>query len=588
MLFRDATRIQESTKGVSLRVDIVQRPWSTVLSNVPRFPESWGNMIPLILGLLLFVMNNLAPLGALLHPRPGYAPLLMSRNTDNAQYLTWIEAFKNGWAIPDYHAPWQTEAALHVPLMWLVAKLSAFTRIPAVYAYLGFEATCYVLAFYALAFLLRVFTVGLGQTALAVALMICTVPMRSFALLPALLLKGKAWSLLHCGAEWELSSDGLFQGVSSSATITFGTATALLSLALLGRYFCRGRRSELWAASLVVALSGFLHPFEFMPITVAAAVVLLWTSHDLKSALIDLSILCLPASAVVLFYFLPTITHPWIKVAADLNRLHNIDISHHFILHLGWPLLIGFVFAFFRSGGAPPKDRFLACYVVVSVLALRMPFLPWPLHFKDGLDYAAAILVVRKLETMPGLVGLWANQNLWRLGFVVLLVVAALAPHIYFRYLDYRIGATATEAFGFNPAVVTVDEVRAIAWLRANDASEKLILAPLENAPWMATVPMHSFASHWIFSLTNDQQASLSMAFFQGTLSDAASDSLLRSYGVRYVLAPARSPALRYIRNAELRWTGERLLLYELPHNDIRPFPRLTKVSPGHYVWNPD
>jgi hypothetical protein len=587
MLSRDATRMQESTDGVSLRGDIVRSHGVLSLAMVGAFRSYGGNMIPLILGLLLFVMNNLAPLGALLHPRPGYAPLLMPRNQDSAQYLTWIEAFKNGWAIPNYHAPWETEAALHVPLMWLVAKLSAFTRIPAVYAYLGFEATCYVLAFYALAFLLRVFTVGLGQSALAVALMICAVPMRSFALLPALLLKGRAWALLHCGYG-ELSSEGLFQGISCSATITFGTATALLSLALLGRYFYHGRKSELWAASLVVALSGFLHPFEFIPITVAAGLVLLWTSHDLQSALIDLSILCIPASAVVLFYFLPTLTHPWIKVAVDLNRLHNIDISHHFVLHLGWPLLIGFVLAFFRSGGAPRKDRFLACYVVVSVLALRMPFLPWPLHFKDGLDYAAAILVVRKLETTPRLVGLWANQNLWRLGFVVLLVGAALAPHIYFRYLTYRIGATATEAFGDNPAVATVDEVRAIAWLRANGASEKLVLAPLENAPWMATVPMHSFASHWIFSLTNDQQAPLSMAFFQGSLSDAASDSLLRSYGVRYVLAPARSPALRYIRNAELRWAGERLVLYELPYNDMRPLPRLMKVSPGHYVWNPD
>jgi hypothetical protein len=548
----------------------------------------WGNIVLIILGLLLFAMNNLAPIGALLHPRPGYVPLLISRNTDNAQYLTWIEAFKNGWAIPDYHAPWETDAALHVPLMWLVAKLSVFTRIPSVYAYLGFEAACYVLAFYALAFLLRVFTVGRGQSALAVALMICTVPMRSLALLPALLFKGRAWALLHCGAEWEFSSDGLFQGISNSATITFGTATALLALALLGRYFCHARKSDLWAASLIVGLSGLLHPFEFIPITAAAALAFLLTSRDLRSTLVDLSILCIPASAVVLFYFLPTLTHPWMKVATDLNRLHSIDLSHHFFLHLGWPLLLGFVLAFFRSREDSPRDLFLACYVVVATISLRMPFLPWPLHFRDGLYYAAAILVVRKLDAMPRVAGLWADRSLLRLGFVVLLVGVALAPHIYFRYLDYRSGATATEAFGYNPAVLTVDEVRAIAWLRANDPTEKLILAPVDNAPWMATVPMHSFGSHWIFSLTNDQQLSLSRAFFQGTLSDAASDSLLRSYGVRYVLTPASSPAVRYIRNAELRWTGERMVLYELPYNNMKPVPRLTKVSPGRYEWNQD
>src|SRR5208282_3913762 len=42
---------------------------------------------------------------------------------------------------------------------------------------------------------------------------------------------------------------------------TFGTATALLSLALWGRYFCFGKRNDLRAASLILALSGFFHPF---------------------------------------------------------------------------------------------------------------------------------------------------------------------------------------------------------------------------------------------------------------------------------------------------------------------------------------
>jgi hypothetical protein len=295
----------------------------------------------------------------------------------------------------------------------------------------------------------------------------------------------------------------------------------------------------------------------------------------------------------VLFYFVPTLTHTWLKIATDLNCFHGVRITHHEILALGWPLLLGFILAFLRPKSASRQDCFLACYVVVAVFALHMPFLPWPGHFKDGLNYGAGILVVQKLDTTPSLVRLWANRKLWRLGFVVLLVAAALMPHLYFRYLTYRTGTTATEAFGQNTALAPVDEAQVITWLRAHGASEKLILAPLENAPWVATVPMHSFASHWIFSLTDDQQASLSQAFFEGTLSDTASDSLLRSYGVRYVLVPIGSPALRYVRNAELRWTGKRLVLYEIPYNDMKPFPRLTKVLlSGHlrplYIWKQD
>jgi hypothetical protein len=276
------------------------------------------------------------------------------------------------------------------------------------------------------------------------------------------------------------------------------------------------------------------------------------------------------------------------EVAADENQFHEFDFSYQILLHLGWPLVAAFVLAIFRSSKAPRMDRFLACYVVVSAIGYRMPFLPWPQHFIHGLYYAAAVLIVRRMETTSWLAGLWVKKKLWCFGFGALLVGAALAPHIYFRYVGYRNAATATELMGEVPAVAPLDEVRAIAWLRAHGTSEKLILAPLENAPWMATVPMHSFGSHWIFSLTNYQQDGQSTAFFHGDLSYEEANALLRSYGVRYVLAPAGSPALQYLHNAELRWAGERLVLYELPYNDMRSIPRLTKISPGDYRWNPE
>jgi len=510
----------------------------------------------------------------------------MPRTHDSGQYLTWMEAYKNTWTVPDYHAPWKTEAALRVPFMWIPAKASWLTGIPAIWVYLGLQITCYVLAFYGLASLLRVFTTSSRQAMLAVMFMICAVPLRSFILLPALLLKPRAWVLMHCGYGEFLGNDGLFLGVTCGAIITFGTAGALLSLALFGRYFFFGRRNDLWAASLIVALSGFFHPFEFIPVTAAAASSILWEKRSWRSGFTELLILGVPASAVVLFYLQPTLTHPWLKIAADLNRFQTFRISHQEILALGLPVLLGVVVAFWRPNAESQADFFLACYVVVATLGLFTTFLPWPQHFGDGLDYAAAILVVRKLDQVPSLMRLWANRSSLRIGLVLLLVAGALLPHFYFRYLTYRIGTTATEE-GQSTAVAPVDEVQAIAWLRERAASGKLILAPKENAPWMATVPMHSFASHWIFSLTRDQQALLSSKFFQGALSDTAADSLLRSYGVRYVLIPVGSPALRYVGNAELRLSGQKLLLYEFPQNEMKPLPELKKVLPGRYVWNP-
>jgi hypothetical protein len=210
-------------------------------------------------------------------------------------------------------------------------------------------------------------------------------------------------------------------------------------------------------------------------------------------------------------------------------------------------------------------------------------------HFKDGLDYAAAIFVVRMLEQVPSLIKFWGTkfwgtQTRWRLGVVLLLVMGGIAPHLYFRYSTY-VGSVATEELGQNTAVASVDEVQVIKWLRAHAASKRLILSPPENAPWMATVPMHSFVSHWIFSLTYGEQLSLSRAFFDGSLSDAESDLLLTSYGIRYVLVPVGSPALRCLRKAELRWTGQKLLLYEFSQNEIKRFPKLEKLSHDHYTW---
>jgi len=222
---------------------------------------------------------------------------------------------------------------------------------------------------------------------------------------------------------------------------------------------------------------------------------------------------------------------------------------------------------------------------VVSFLALRATFLPWPQHFKDGLDYAAAVLVVRRLDEVPSLMGLWPSQSLRRIGLIMLLA-AALTPHLYFRYRTYMVGKTAGEPFGQDTAVAPADELRAIAWLRQQNVSEGLILAPVENADWMATVPMHSFASHWIFSLTNDQQAVMAIRFFQGDMSDAEADSLLENYGVRYILVPIDSPAMRFVRCAKLRWTGQRLRLYEIAQNEMKALPALTKVPSGRYVWD--
>ena len=44
---------------------------------------------------------------------------------------------------------------------------------------------------------------------------------------------------------------------------------------------------------------------------------------------------------------------------------------------------------------------------------------------------------------------------------------------------------------------------------------------------------------------------------------------------------------MRYLSGAELVGPDSNLMLYEFPRNEIKSFPKLKKVSPGDYVWNP-
>jgi hypothetical protein len=75
------------------------------------------------------------------------------------------------------------------------------------------------------------------------------------------------------------------------------------------------------------------------------------------------------------------------------------------------------------------------------------------------------------------------------------------------------------------------------------------------------------------------EQAALDETFFQDRLSDAESDSLLTPYGVRYVLIPVGSPVRAISPQSELYWTGQKLLLFEFPQNEMRWFPELQKLS---------
>jgi hypothetical protein len=142
----------------------------------------------------------------------------------------------------------------------------------------------------------------------------------------------------------------------------------------------------------------------------------------------------------------------------------------------------------------------------------------------------------------------------------------------------FSIGVAAGEADEAQPPFLSttvgpIDEISAIGWLRQHASPDALILAPELYAPWVATVPIHSFGSHWMFSIAEKAQNSLANAFFDGRLDPQQASQLLDGYGVRYALVPNDSHATRYLRASDKRATIGALTIYEFPAHSMSAYP---------------
>jgi hypothetical protein len=120
--------------------------------------------------------------------------------------------------------------------------------------------------------------------------------------------------------------------------------------------------------------------------------------------------------------------------------------------------------------------------------------------------------------------------------------------------------------------VAPKSELAVLAWLKQHANPSELVLAPSADAGWFATIPMHSFASHWLFSLTWGKQLGLSYKFYRGTFDRTAADAFLREYGVRYAIVPDGSPAARYFPSPARGTHVGNVTIYEMPSFAMRPF----------------
>lgn len=537
-------------------------------------------LAPLGVATILFALNRLAILSGWLNPPEGYTATLMVRAQDVAQYLTWIRGFEEQVLLPNYHAPWLTEPAFFTPFFWLLSQTARITGVSAVVEFHLFQFLLYVVASYSLFYALRTFTETWSQAFAASAIMLLSVPLKSLAVLPSLLLaRWQLWPLQPLpGIEdfvWA-SSDGFFHGISSGPLMTFGTASAVLGFSLLARYLKTGHKRFLAYVSAVAFLSAFVHPFEVFVLVGAGCITLfLVRRKSWISAIPELAALILPALTGLAPYLFLAWRYQWLRDASDANQWAPGNPIRLLVI-LGVPTVLALGFLIVRPRMASSSDLLLQIWVASTLVGIYFPWMHWSQHLLDGFHYAVGLLLARQIHQTSFIARVRHSHPRMALAGLSTWVVLSLAAYPAFYWQSFKDGRT-TQPERLFTSVAPTDEIELLSWMQQNAQRGQLVLAPPENAPWMATALMNSFASHWVFSLTYQEQARLSDEFYAGRLDSDVARGLLDEYGVRYVVLPLQSPASIYMEGYTKKAEIASFLVYEINGNLMKPYAELPR-----------
>jgi hypothetical protein len=532
----------------------------------------------LIFALLLFAANTSAVVHGIIDPPPGYRPMGVMRDGDVAQYLTWIHASAHQARIPNYHAAWRTGPGLFNPIAWAIAVAAGLGRVSPIVAYNLFLFTGYCFNAWAFVFCLKTFCRSRGEAIAAMILAFCCVPLRSLLLLPVQLLSHNRVGMVGSG-EFHFSSDGFLRGLNGSI-MTFGVGVAVLAAALWVRYLRAGKSAYLCRFLVVIVAGIIFHPFEPIYIVTISILSLVWIRrNEFGRALKIIALIGAVCGLTLLFHVVPVLKHPWLALIAPVNRGFPFTPVQT-VSMLGLPaivalalLLLGFPKRFWNRD---PETGFLVLWLLGFFVIVYIPCLPFPLHMLHGAFLAIGILLVhqwREIRPFAERVVPWRGV---RILFATLFCGWMIYPQAAYRWQAWRDGAS-PQPYAFYSTVVSDDEVELIHWFREKGVSEELVLSPAEMAPWIATAPVYSFASHKLFSLLvlRPWDKVLQTDFYAGRLTPAAAADFLERYQIRFIVVPNGSLGEHYVGAAVPRLHLKTMTLVELPQHHLRDFDKI-------------
>jgi len=342
-----------------------------------------------------------------------------------------------------------------------------------------------------------------------------------------------------------------------------------LCMGLLARYLKTNSPQYLHWAGLIAGVEAFIHPFEiFVVMGTGVLALLIRRNQPLSRRVREVALIVTPGLMGLAPYLYLSSRHPWLKQAAIENRWQALSPAILLML-LGLPTLFCLVSYLLPLGKTSVTDILLHCWFVVVLIEVYIPYLPWQHHLLDGVNYAVALLLARQAARWEFARNLAIRRPALAWAPLAVLGIASLAVHAI--YWNDAVAAGSTPG-GEGSAVVSKNDRAVLSWLRAHASADDLVLAPKSSAGWFATAPMHSFGSHWLFSLTWEEQVRASDAFYQGSLEHPAARRLLTDFGVHYAVIPAGSQAVRYFTSQSPAVSVDGATIYEIPGARTRPF----------------
>ncbi len=148
--------------------------------------------------------------------------------------------------------------------------------------------------------------------------------------------------------------------------------------------------------------------------------------------------------------------------------------------------------------------------------------------------------------------------------------------------MSFRDALKLDSPFGLS-AVAPQAEVDLIRWFREHGTGHDVVMAPNFETSWMlVTAPVHTVASHWLFSGTFEAQNKLRVSLYSGGWSDEGAREVLRRYGNNYIVVPDGSPLHRLLNGYPKTAVYSSWTLYHLPENylaDTIPDPDWTPFT---------